>query len=153
MREGSEKVSGQVSLFYCRSNNYINNPSTKTSSQERVHMVGTLEEIIDDDHAIISTASGPESYVSIMSFVDKYRIEPGCSVLLNHKNKAVVGLLEDDTDPLVSVMKLDKAPTESYADIGGLENQIQEIKVLFLLPLYIRVIMVLLSLRNPSNSP
>src|SRR5271170_7068363 len=26
-------------------------------------------------------------------------------------------------------MKLEKAPTESYADIGGLENQIQEIKV------------------------
>jgi ATP-dependent 26S proteasome regulatory subunit len=26
-------------------------------------------------------------------------------------------------------MKLDKAPTESYADIGGLEQQIQEIKV------------------------
>jgi len=47
-------------------------------------IVGTLEEIIDDDHAIISTASGPESYVSIMSFVDKDRIEPGCSVLLNH---------------------------------------------------------------------
>jgi len=96
-------------------------------------MVGTLEEIVDDDHAIISTASGPESYVSIMSFVDKDRIEPGCSVLLNHKNQAVVGVLEDDTDPLVSVMKLDKAPTESYADIGGLENQIQEIKVAFLL--------------------
>ena len=96
-------------------------------------MVGTLEEIIDDDHAIISTASGPESYVSIMSFVDKDRIEPGCSVLLNHKNQAVVGVLEDDTDPLVSVMKLDKAPTESYADIGGLENQIQEIKVIFIL--------------------
>jgi len=30
---------------------------------------------------------------------------------------------------MVSVMKLDKAPTETYADIGGLENQIQEIKV------------------------
>lgn len=91
--------------------------------------VGTLEEIIDDDHAIISTASGPESYVPIMSFVDKDRIEPGCSVLLHHKNQAVVGVLEDDTDPLVSVMKLEKAPTESYADIGGLEQQIQEIKV------------------------
>jgi len=26
-------------------------------------------------------------------------------------------------------MKLEKAPTESYADIGGLESQIQEIKV------------------------
>jgi len=97
--------------------------------------VGTLEEIIDDDHAIISTASGPESYVPIMSFVDKDRIEPGCSVLLHHKNQAVVGVLEDDTDPLVSVMKLDKAPTESYADIGGLEQQIQEIKESVELPL------------------
>lgn len=91
--------------------------------------VGTLEEIIDDDHAIISTASGPEYYVSIMSFVDKDRLEPGCQVLLHHKNQAVVGVLADDADPMVSVMKLDKAPTESYADIGGLEQQIQEIKV------------------------
>ena len=91
--------------------------------------VGTLEEIIDDDHAIISTASGPEYYVSIMSFVDKDQLEPGCTVLLHHKTHAVIGVLKDDTDPMVSVMKLDKAPTESYADIGGLEQQIQEIKV------------------------
>ena len=35
----------------------------------------------------------------------------------------------DDTDPMVSVMKLEKAPQESYADIGGLDTQIQEIKV------------------------
>ena len=91
--------------------------------------VGTLEEIIDDDHAIISTPSGPEFYVSIMSFVDKDLLEPGCQVLLHHKTQAIVGVLQDDTDPLVSIMKLDKAPTESYADIGGLEAQIQEIKV------------------------
>ncbi|KAI9066230.1 26S proteasome subunit P45 [Trametes coccinea BRFM310] len=97
--------------------------------------VGTLEEIIDDDHAIISTASGPEFYVSIMSFVDKDLLEPGCQVLLHHKNQAVIGVLQDDTDPMVSVMKLDKAPTESYADIGGLEQQIQEIKESVELPL------------------
>ena len=40
-----------------------------------------------------------------------------------------MGVLDDDTDPMVSVMKLEKAPQESYADIGGLEQQIQEIKV------------------------
>ena len=43
--------------------------------------VGTMEEIIDDDHAIINTASGPEFYVSIMSYVDKDLLEPGCSVV------------------------------------------------------------------------
>ena len=51
--------------------------------------VGTLEEIIDDDHAIVSTANGPEHYVSIMSFVDKDSIEPGSSVLLNHKVNSI----------------------------------------------------------------
>ena len=46
---------------------------------------------------------------------------------------AVVGVLSDDADPMVTVMKLEKAPQESYADIGGLDQQIQEIKVLYLL--------------------
>lgn len=127
--------------------------------------VGNLEEIIDDQHAIVSTASGPEYYVSILSFVDKDELEPGSTVLLHHKvrrprgatadgrggkdgaplgwrarphlrrssprlqTSAVVGILEDDANPMVNVMKLDKAPKESYADIGGLEQQIQEIKV------------------------
>jgi 26S proteasome regulatory subunit T2 len=36
--------------------------------------------------------------------------------------------LNDDVDPLVNVMKVDKAPAETYGDIGGLEDQIQEIK-------------------------
>lgn len=44
---------------------------------------------------------------------------------------AVVGVLQDDADPMVSVMKLEKAPTESYADIGGLDQQVQEIKVCY----------------------
>lgn len=30
---------------------------------------------------------------------------------------------------MVTVMKLEKAPQESYADIGGLDKQIMEIKV------------------------
>lgn len=36
---------------------------------------------------------------------------------------------------MVSVMKVEKAPLESYADIGGLDAQIQEIKEAVELPL------------------
>jgi len=97
--------------------------------------VGSLEEIIDDNHAIISSSMGPEYYVTIMSFVDKDQLEPGSSVLLHNKVLSVVGLLQDEVDPLVSVMKVEKAPLESYADIGGLEDQIQEIKEAVELPL------------------
>merc|ERR1711972_1100307 len=80
-------------------------------------------------------AMGPEYYVSIPSFVDKDQMEPGSSVLMHHKNLSVIGLLGDEVDPLVSVMKVDKAPLENYSDIGGLEEQIQEMKEAVELPL------------------
>jgi 26S proteasome regulatory subunit T2 len=97
--------------------------------------VGSLEEFIDDTHCIVSTAMGPEYYVNVLSFVDKDQLEPGSSILMHHKNLSVIGMLADEVDPLVSVMKVDKAPLETYADIGGLEDQIQEIKEAVELPL------------------
>ena len=38
---------------------------------------------------------------------------------------SIVGILADDADPMVSVMKVEKAPLESYADIGGLQDQVK----------------------------
>ncbi|KAL6209893.1 hypothetical protein ACLB2K_020832 [Fragaria x ananassa] len=90
--------------------------------------VGNLEELIDENHAIVSSSVGPEYYVGILSFVDKDRLEPGCAILMHNKVLSVVGLLQDEVDPMVSVMKVEKTPLESYADIGGLDAQIQEIK-------------------------
>lgn len=43
--------------------------------------------------------------------------------------------MQDEVDPMVSVMKVEKAPLESYADVGGLDSQIQEIKEAVELPL------------------
>jgi 26S proteasome regulatory subunit T2 len=97
--------------------------------------VGTLEELIDDNHAIVSSSVGPEYYVNILSSVNQDLLEPGSSILLHNKTMSVVGILADDADPMVSVMKVEKAPLESYADIGGLEDQIQEIKEAVELPL------------------
>lgn len=97
--------------------------------------VGTLEELIDDNHAIVSSSVGPEYYVNILSSVNQDLLEPGTAVLLHNKTMSVVGILADDADPMVSVMKVEKAPLESYADIGGLEDQIQEIKEAVELPL------------------
>ena len=97
--------------------------------------VGTLEEMIDDNHAIVSSSSGPEYYVNITSFVDKDQIEPGSTILTHHKHMSVVGILGEENNPMVSMMKVDKAPLESYADIGGCEKQIQEIKEAVELPL------------------
>ncbi|KAJ2003473.1 ATPase of 26S proteasome regulatory subunit 4 [Coemansia thaxteri] len=125
-------------------NQQLLKPQEEKTQEERARVdelrgspmaVSTLEEVIDDNHVIVSTSTGPEYYVPMLSFVDKDQLEPGCSVLVHHKTMAVVGVLQDDADPMVSVMKLEKAPTESYADVGGLEQQIQEIKEAVELPL------------------
>ncbi|KAE9590981.1 putative proteasome endopeptidase complex [Lupinus albus] len=47
--------------------------------------VGNLEELIDENHAIVSSSVGPEYYVGILSFVDKDQLEPGCSILMHNK--------------------------------------------------------------------
>ena len=72
-------------------------------------VIGSLEEMINEDKAIIS-ADGEEFYVNILSIVDKEQLELGCNVLLRHKNHHVVGILADEADPLLNVMKVDKAP-------------------------------------------
>merc|ERR1719461_1068964 len=91
--------------------------------------------MVDDNHCIVTSSHTSECYVSIYSIVDRDLLEPGCTVLMHYKSWAVVGGLSEQTDPSLNVMKVDKAPVETYADIGGLEKQIQEIKESVELPL------------------
>lgn len=62
----------------------------------------------------MSTSTGPEYYVNVLSIVDKAQLEPGCTVLLHNKGLAVVGLLADEADPMVSVMKARCAPPPPF---------------------------------------
>lgn len=128
---------------FVRNQEYLR-PSEERNKEERDKldtlmgtpmMIGTLEEIVDDNHCIVSSTATGETYVSILSIVDRDLLEPGCTVLLHYKAMAVVGILSEQTDPSLNVMKVDKAPPETYADIGGLEQQIQEIKEAVELPL------------------
>jgi 26S proteasome regulatory subunit T2 len=96
--------------------------------------IGTLEEIVAEDAGIVSINSS-EYYVKILSIVDKEQLELGCTVLLREQTYHIVGILADEADPLLNVMKVDKAPTETYGDVGGLDNQIREIKEAVELPL------------------
>lgn len=97
--------------------------------------IGILEEVLDDKKAIVSTNMGPEFYVEICSFVDYNQLSIGKSVLLNGKTFSIVGYLKEEIDPVVSMMKIEVAPSESFDDIGGLYDQIREIKETIELPL------------------
>jgi len=90
----SLQVAVLIKVLFCKASCRVNIVILLNLKEERSKVddlrgtpmsVGTLEEIIDDNHAIVSTSVGSEHYVSILSFVDKDMLEPGCTVLLNHK--------------------------------------------------------------------
>jgi hypothetical protein len=47
--------------------------------------VGNLEEIIDENHAIVSSSVALEYYVNVLSFVDKDQLELDCAILMHNK--------------------------------------------------------------------
>lgn len=103
----------------------------------RVH-----ELFIDEQHAVVVVEGYKrEWYVPILSIVDKDLIRIGALVMvkahgsLKNIPSAVVGVLHDSVDSSSLVHKLEKAPKESFEDIGGLEEQIEEIKEAVELPL------------------
>jgi len=127
---------------------YVKSQKTETNEDKQIEeeknmleilrgtpiQIGTLEEIINEENAIVSVGQA-EYYVKILSIVDKDLLELGGNVLVRNEGYHIVGILQDEADPLLNVMKVDKAPTETYADIGGLDKQIREMKEAVELPL------------------
>ncbi len=93
-----------------------------------------MTEMVDDNHAIVSSIIG-DVYLPVLSFVDRDLLEPGCTVLTTFVIGAVVGALADDRALALSKVKMEKRPKETYADVGGLAEQMQEIKESVELPL------------------
>jgi 26S proteasome regulatory subunit T2 len=99
--------------------------------------IATIEEIVNDDNAIISKGQ-VQYYVSICPIVDRRFLYPGVSVYTRARyppTYAIVGVVEEDANQLVDAMKVGDVPFETYADIGGLEDQIVEIKEAVEVPL------------------
>ncbi|RWS07724.1 hypothetical protein B4U79_04338 [Dinothrombium tinctorium] len=86
-------------------------------------MVATLQELMGERHAIISVGPNEvEYYVTIRSIVDRDALELNSKVLVNSHNFAIVGVLKDDCNPLLTAMRVDKAPQETFEDIGKTKN-------------------------------
>lgn len=62
-------------------------------------------------------------------------MKPNARVAIHRSSQAVVDILPPDTDAAVSMMKMTEKPDVTYADIGGLDIQKQEIREAIELPL------------------
>ncbi|MDK6027765.1 proteasome-activating nucleotidase [Ignisphaera sp. 4213-co] len=95
----------------------------------------TLIDVLPDGRAIVRSSSGPVLIVNVLEVVDKSKLRPGVSVALNQRGSAIVEVLPRVEDPSVRVFEVIERPNVTYSDIGGLEQQIAEIREVVELPL------------------
>jgi proteasome regulatory subunit len=84
---------------------------------------------------IIKSSTGPKFVVNSSQFINSKDVYAGAKVALNQQSLAVIEVLPTVKDPLVLGMEVISAPEIDYQSIGGLEEQINELKETVELPL------------------
>jgi len=98
-------------------------------------VIGQFIEMIDLHHGLVSSTSGSNYYVRVLSILDREKLTPNCSVALHRSSHSVVDILPSEADASIQMMKVTEKNDTSYEDIGGLDIQKQEIKEAIELPL------------------
>ncbi len=98
-------------------------------------ITANIIEMLEDGRAIVKSSTGPNFVVHVASSIPRERLQPGARVALNQRSFAVTQELPPSHDPMIKAMEIEEAPDVSYADIGGLHEQLQEIRETVELPL------------------
>ncbi|MFX0059665.1 MAG: proteasome-activating nucleotidase [Candidatus Heimdallarchaeota archaeon] len=101
-------------------------------------ITGTIIDVLDanNERVIIKSSSGPDFVVKTSKTVKSEKLSPGMSVALNQSTFAIMEILPSKLDPFIKGMELaDYIPDTSYNDVGGLDEQIQEVRETVELPL------------------
>ena len=102
---------------------------------EAPYIEAMVLEVLPDNRAIVKSSTGPNLVVKIASGIDVSKLRPGVSVALNSKASTIVEVLPSIHDPLVEAMEIEERPPVTFADVGGLKDQIREIYEVVGLPL------------------
>ncbi|MCS7099153.1 MAG: proteasome-activating nucleotidase [Sulfolobales archaeon] len=119
--------------FLRRELNYYKGEIDKLMASPLVEAV--LLELLEDGRAIVRSSAGPTLVVNISGSVDTSRLKPGVHVALNQRGSTVVEVLPIVEDYYVKAMEVDERPRTTFKDVGGLHEQIREIREVVELPL------------------
>jgi len=97
----------------------------------------TIIDLLDEKgRAIVKSSTGPSFVVNTSRKVKNEKISSGMRVALNQRTFAIMEILPTKLDPFVKGMEvIDSIPDISYADVGGLEEQLLEVRETVELPL------------------
>ena len=98
-------------------------------------MMGTVVKMIDKDRVVVRSSAGPHLVVCAPSEMTEERLAPGTNVALNQQTFSIAEILPVLEEPAVSALELIEATDVTYDQIGGLNDQLREIREVVELPL------------------
>ena len=98
-------------------------------------VIGTVRDILENGRIGIKSSSGPDFVVNISEGIDNKKLEIGDRVALHRQTLAVLETLPTTKDPLVMGAEVENKPLENYKDIGGLTDELDELRSSVELPM------------------
>jgi proteasome regulatory subunit len=95
--------------------------------------VATVQEVTEDGVIIKQHGNNQEALTEVTEEMHD-AIEPDARVAVNN-SLSIVRTLDDETDVRARVMQVEHSPDVTYEDIGGLEEQMQEVRETVEMPL------------------
>jgi len=98
-------------------------------------IVGHLEDILDQERGIVRSSNGTVFQVGLNQRLSPDVLKPGVRVALNQDTLAVIEVLHDAWDPMVSGAEMFEKPDIDYDSVAGLDEQKQSVREAIELPL------------------
>ncbi|KAF8985735.1 26S protease regulatory subunit 8 [Entomortierella chlamydospora] len=102
--------------------------------QEPGSYVAEVVKLMGKTKVLVKVHPEGKYVVDIGEGIDRTKLTTNLRVALKNDNYALHKILPNAIDPLVSLMMVEKVPDSTYEMIGGLDNQIKEIKEVIELP-------------------
>ncbi|MBY8986447.1 MAG: proteasome-activating nucleotidase [Candidatus Lokiarchaeota archaeon] len=132
----------EINLVHSELSRIKNEEKSLQSEIERWYevplLVGNIIDVLDDenDRAIINYPPNASYVVRVSNKLQNKKLTPGLKVALNQRNFGVMDILPTEFDPFIKGMEIIDTPINIYyEDIGGLDDQIREVKEVIELPL------------------
>jgi proteasome regulatory subunit len=91
-------------------------------------IIGQIKDVLADGRVVVKSSTGPDFIVSTSDYVSPELLIAGARVALNKQTLAVMGVLPPSLDPIVVGAEIIEKPETQYDDIGGMQDQILEVR-------------------------
>ncbi|CAI0377570.1 unnamed protein product [Linum tenue] len=105
------------------------------SLQSVGQIIGEVLRPLDNERMIVKASSGPRYVVGCRNKVDKEKLTAGTRVVLDMTTLTIMRALPREVDPVVYNMLHEDPGNVSYSAVGGLGDQIRELRESIELPL------------------